>query len=192
MNANGLAKLYDRITVWERIPLLIAAQARGDDAEYKRLFDASPRRTAHIPEHLLDEHSLHVLALIYLGEQLYLAASHFFFLFKLQAPDDPQPEDWLIAAESNAYIFARNAEAWRRLCSELSIAPEALYRPGPFLRYCEEKMQANAPTAEALQALFREWGRDAPQLVTADELLIGWRNLLQDMTHGAPPGKEEE
>src|SRR6516164_4020505 len=174
MNANGLARLYDRLTVWERIPLLIAAHARGDDTEYRRLFDASPLRTWHFSEHLVAEQALNVLALIYVGEQLDAAASYFFDLFKMQDPDDPRPEDWLIAADCCAYFFAANAEAWRRFCSELDIAAEALTAAnhlGWFLRYCEENIPANAPTAEAMKAQFRALGRDDPRLVTADKLL---------------------
>ena len=33
MNTNGLAKLYDRLTPKERLPLILAASARGDEAE---------------------------------------------------------------------------------------------------------------------------------------------------------------
>jgi hypothetical protein len=58
MNAKGLPRLYDRLTIWERIPLLIAAHARRDGAEYRRLFDASPLRTWHFPEHLVAEQAL--------------------------------------------------------------------------------------------------------------------------------------
>jgi hypothetical protein len=189
MNANGLARLYDRLTVWERIPALIAAQARGDDIEYRRLFDASPLRTWRFSEHLVAEQALNVLALIYIGEQLDAAASYFFDMYKMQDPDDPCPEDWLIAAESCAYFLAANAEAWRRFCSELDIAPEALTagnHRGWFLRYCEENMPANAPTAEVMQARFRERGYDVLQLVTADKLLASWENVLQEMTGHAP------
>jgi hypothetical protein len=189
MNAQGLARLYDRLTVWERIPLLIAAHARGDDAEYRRLFDASPRRTWHLSEHLLDEQALHVSAFIYIGEQLEAAACYFFDLLKSLVPDDRCPEDWLIDAEACAYFFAANAEAWRRFCSDLGIASESLTaanHTGWFLRYCEETMPANAPTMEALQARFRERGYDVSQLVTAEKLLASWRRLLQAMTSHAP------
>jgi hypothetical protein len=189
MNANGLARLYDRLTVWERIPLLIAAEARGDQAEYQRLFNASALRTWRFSEHLLAEQALNVSAMIYVGEQLNAAASYFFDLWQMQDPDDPRPEDWLIAAEACAYFFVANAEAWRRFCSELDIAPDALVAAnhrGWFLRYCEENIPANAPTAEVMQARFQEIGWDSPQLVTPDNLLASWRNLLQAMTRHAP------
>src|SRR5262245_23467037 len=114
MNTSGLARLYDRLTVWERIPLLLAAEARGDEREYRRLFDASPLRVWHVAEHLLAEQALHVLALMYVGEQLDAAVSYFFALFQMANADDRRPQDWLLLAESAAYVFAVNADAWRR------------------------------------------------------------------------------
>jgi hypothetical protein len=190
MNANGLIRLYDRLAVWERIPLLLAAQARGDDAEYRRLFSASAVRTWHFSEHLLAEQALHVLALQYVGEQLDAAAIYFFALWQMEDADDPQPADWQLVADACAYFFVANAEAWRRFCSELSIPPDTLTagnHRGWFLSYCEQHVPAHAPTAAAVQARFRENGRDVPPLVTADHLLANWRNCLQELPRGAPP-----
>jgi hypothetical protein len=137
-----------------------------------------------------------MLALIYVGEQLDAAASYFFNLWQTQDPEDPRPEEWLVGAEAWAYFFAANAEAWRRFCADLGIVSESLTaanHTGWFLRYCEENLPANAPMAEALQARFRESGREVPQLVTAEKLLASWRSLLQAMTSHAPrqAGKEE-
>ena len=189
MSANGLARLYGRLTIWERIPLLLAAEARGDEAEYRRLFNSSAPRAWRFPEHLLAEQALHVLALIYVGEQLDAAASYFFALWKMGDPDELGPRDWHLKADSCAYFFAANLDAWRRFCSGLGIAPEALTAAnhrGRFLHFCEARMPANAPTLEGLQVRLGESGPDAAQLVTADSLLAGWRGLLQEMTHHAP------
>ena len=103
--------------------------------------------------------------------------------------DEPVPGDWHLAAESCAFFFAANLDAWRRFCSELGIAPDVLRagnHRGWLLHYCEGHLPANAPTAAALQARFRENGQDAPQLATADSLLASWRDLLQAMTRHAP------
>lgn len=70
MNARRLVGMYDRLSVWERIPLLLAADARNDDVEYRRLFQSSPPQEHLFPNHLLAEQGLHVLALIYVTEQL--------------------------------------------------------------------------------------------------------------------------
>src|SRR5262249_27155934 len=134
--------------------------------------------------------ALHVLALMYVGEQLDAAASYFFALFQMGNTDDPRPQDWLLQAESAAYFFAVNAEAWRRFCTELGITADTLTAAnhhGWFLHYCEQNMPANAPTTEALHARFRGTGREAPHLVTPDDLLASWQSLLTAMTRYAPP-----
>lgn len=190
MNAPGLARLYNRLTVWERIPLLVAAEARGDDAERRRLFDAAPLRTWRFSEHLLAEQALNVLAMLHITEQLDAAAGYFFALWCLDYVDDPCPENWLLSADALAYRFVVNADAWRRFCGELGIAADALTAAnhrGWFLGYCEQHMPANAPTADALRARLAECGRDVTELVTADQLLASWRNLLRSMTRHAPP-----
>jgi hypothetical protein len=194
MNVNGLNRLYDRLRIWERIPLMVAAGARGDTAEYDRLFGASPMRTWHFPEHLLAEQALHVLAMMYVGEQLDAAGSYFFALWCMGGADDPERGDWLLAAEGCAYFFTVNAEAWGRFCSELGIAPDSLTAAnhcGWFLPYCLDRMPALAPTPQALEARFREMGRDVPQIVTADALLARWRDLLQNMTRHTHRGGGE-
>src|SRR6185369_2866074 len=100
MNAAGLPRLYDRLSVWERIPLLIAADGRGDDAEARRLFNTSPIRTWRFSEHLLAEQALHVRAVSYIEEQLDAAANYFHALWRLGDDEDPQAHDWLLVAES--------------------------------------------------------------------------------------------
>jgi hypothetical protein len=190
MNANGLPRLYDRLTAWERIPLLIAADGRGDDAEARRLLDTSPIRTWHFAEHLLAEQALHVMAFSYIAEQLDLAATYFFAVWRMGDDDALRPIDWLLMVETSAYRFTVNLDAWRRFCSELDIAPDILTAAnqprGWILPYCEERMPANAPTAAALQDRFRGAGQDVPPPVTADSLLASWRDLLRSMTRCTP------
>jgi hypothetical protein len=191
MTTPRLTQLYDRLTIKERIPLLLAAQARGDASEYQRLLRSSPQRTWCFAEHLWTEQALHVLALTYTSEQLDAAAGYFFARWRLE----DAAEEWLPAADACAYFFAANAAAWRRFCTGLGIAPAALTavnHRGRFLEYCEEHLPAHAPTADALQAQFPESDRGDEsdrgelELVTADGLLARWRNLWQDMTRQAP------
>jgi hypothetical protein len=70
MNTNALAKLYDRLTPLERLPLIVAATERGDDAEADRLSRSAPRIGVRLPDyHGLGE-GLLLLSLFYLAEQL--------------------------------------------------------------------------------------------------------------------------
>src|SRR5262245_2318474 len=87
--------------------------------------------------------------------------------------NDPHPEDCLLPAESAAYFFAANAEAWKQFCADLNVAPDVLTAAnhrGWLLRYCEERMPANAPAAEALLARLPK-DHTAQQLVTTESLL---------------------
>src|SRR2546430_4838607 len=140
MNTTQLARLYDRLTVWERIPLLIAAQARKDDPEYERLLNASPVRTWRVPEHFPVELAVNVMALVYVGEQLAAAGTYFFTLHQMADADDAVAKDWRLAAEISAYLSAANLDAWRRFCSDIGITAETLTSANHhswFLRYCE-------------------------------------------------------
>jgi hypothetical protein len=51
MNTDHLAKLYDALTARERLPLIIAAAARDDGAEQKRLSASAPKETLQVPGH---------------------------------------------------------------------------------------------------------------------------------------------
>lgn len=42
MNTNTLVRHYDRLTPWERVALVMAAVARGDETERQRLADTAP------------------------------------------------------------------------------------------------------------------------------------------------------
>src|SRR5262249_61978946 len=96
-------------------------------------------------------------------------------------------EFWAWPAETHASLFAVNADAWRRFCTGLGIAPDALTAAnhrGWLLRHCEEKMSEHAPTTDALRARFRAQCLDVSDFVTADELLASWRDTLDEMTAG--------
>jgi hypothetical protein len=190
-NAKAITGLYDRLQVWERIPLMIAAEARNDDAEYQRLTRSSPVIPSLLPAHGLSEVSIHVSALAYVCEQLDAAANHFLALWSIDGSQDP--EEWLLIADTYAFFFASNAQAWRQYCSELSIASEALVglnHHGWLLRYCEEKMPANAPSAQDLQARWLQIKGETLTLVTVNQLVEKWHRQLLDTVryglHGKP------
>src|SRR5690348_146268 len=74
MNTNGLANLYDRLTPKERLPLIMAASARGDEVERERLANSAPREGFRLPDyHGLGE-GLLLASLFHLLELLDLAA----------------------------------------------------------------------------------------------------------------------
>src|SRR5262249_47000612 len=51
VNTNGLAKHYESLTPWERVPLILAAMARGDEPERTRLVQSAPRLAYAVQNH---------------------------------------------------------------------------------------------------------------------------------------------
>jgi hypothetical protein len=136
MNTKGLAKLYDRLTPRERLPLILAASARDDDVEGQRLAQSAPRMALRLP----DYHGL--------GEGLFLAS-----LFHLIGVLDVTALFWLTqerlaewtawADEDDslnrldakvrmwAYVLTAKRDGWRRFCAEFQVDPELLLNDVP-------------------------------------------------------------
>src|SRR5438132_10531123 len=123
MNTNGLAKLYDKLTPLERIPLILAAEAREDETEVQRLHNSAPMRTWWFSDYLMPSMALQTSSKMYIVEQLDHIAIYWHAIWRLGDEQDEKPEDWLLSAEVAAYVFTCNAEAWRRFCEELNIDP---------------------------------------------------------------------
>src|SRR3954454_11305960 len=64
MNANSLAKNYDRLTAEERFRLILAASERGDEAERERLANAGQRIRLSMPDHVPYAEAFEDLALL--------------------------------------------------------------------------------------------------------------------------------
>lgn len=174
--------LYPQLMIRERIPLLLAAHLRKDDAEYQRLFSSAPCRKICLPNHFLPEQALHVLSQHYIRDQLELVGTHFLAL--LQINDELAIDDWYLVAHTTAYVFQINTQAWKLLCEEQGIAAEDLNRgnyDGLLLPYCQTDMPS--PTQEEVLKLFERHGIDAKQLVTVEQTLQQWNLQLQEMSH---------
>jgi hypothetical protein len=86
MNANAVAKLhYGSLTPEERFRLILAAGARGDEAEQSRLVNAGGRITLSMQDHAPYAHAFDELALLVFIELLDAAA---FYLDAFQWADD--------------------------------------------------------------------------------------------------------
>src|SRR5262249_54167319 len=77
MNANTVARHYDRLTPEERFRLILAAGARGDDAERDRLAKARGRITLSMQDYAPYAHAFDELALLVYIELLEEAARYF-------------------------------------------------------------------------------------------------------------------
>jgi hypothetical protein len=192
MNTSQLAKMYNRLTAKERLPLILAAEKRGDDIERQRLESSAPLGVRCCPDYIFRAQVVHLLALTYVNEQLDLLANYWHSNWRLTAEDEG-PEDWLIMREISAYQFCCGAEAWRRFCQEQNFDPQQLtagnYR-GWILDFCTERMPNNAPNREAVEATLKAHGWDGTVAVTADTLLERWREAIGKFKseHETPKG----
>jgi len=77
MNTMPLAKLYSQLTPRERLPLIIAAGARGDEVEQKRLRASAPKEKLELPDYfglargLAEAGNYHLLTLLDLAAQFW-------------------------------------------------------------------------------------------------------------------------
>jgi hypothetical protein len=76
MNINHLARYYQTLTPWERLPLIMAASGRGDSTEEQRLISSAARKAVRVPDYWGLSEGLDDLAKLYLLEQLDLATRY--------------------------------------------------------------------------------------------------------------------
>jgi hypothetical protein len=94
MNANAVAKHYDKLTPEERFRLILAAGARGDKGEQTRLAAAGGRITLSMQDHAPYGHAFEELALTIFLDLLEVAAFYLDPFHRLgEARDIPGDDD---------------------------------------------------------------------------------------------------
>ncbi len=204
MGGDSLARHYGVLTPWERVPLIAAAVARGDRAEADRLARAARTVAYRVPDYRGLSEALERLAHVVLLTRLELVA-----LYReadgclAQLPPRPrrgrgQGRDTEARLAELAGWFAHSflvhADAWRLLCSDLKLDPEALVRDQPgyeTVRRFEATARASAFTAEEaldyLRGQMEERAGPPPEGVTrvwrlegAEDLARAWRGYLDE------------
>jgi hypothetical protein len=139
MNTDHLARHYEVLTPWERLPLIVAASARADEVEKDRLARSAPKNGFRVPDYWGLAEGLDDLVKLYVLKQLDLAALYWRLAGLLeQEPWDrptrqePQRDErrWQLL-KMLAYRYVVRADGWRLLCAELPIDPEVLMRELP-------------------------------------------------------------
>jgi hypothetical protein len=179
MNTNRLAKMYHLLTPQERLPLVLAAQKRGDEIEQQRLTISAPLGRFD-PDYVQRELMLQPLALAYIKEQLQHLTDH--TLAGVFARRKDESQDWLCVEPLSAYLFCCNVQAWRRFCQEQNVDPEQLIAanyPGGMLPSATEQMPRIAPSRDELAATLKARGWADPVPVTVDDLVERWRRALE-------------
>jgi hypothetical protein len=181
MNTSGLAKHYGKLTAWERLPLILAALKRGDDAEADRLTCSAPTRPAAVPHYYSLWEGLTLLTFCHLGRQLELGC-RLAGTVALLASGQVEHEAAHRQIRMLAFQFALEADAWQLLSAELQMDPEAIlgHLPGrDLVRYVEEAARRIAFTPEEALAYLRQQ-TPAVEMETAADIARGMKAFLAE------------
>jgi hypothetical protein len=190
MNSKGLAKLYDRLTPWERVPLIIAAGARGDQEEQERLKNAASTHLYEVPDYHRLSEALCQLANLQLIIQLDLALLYYqatgmleVYLLLTGAANDERENRLCKMMQVLTYRYVAHADAWRQVRGRLQVDPEVLLRDYPgsdSLQLMEETARLVACSHEDATAIVRQGGDPDAQLATAAEIADAMWKFLED------------
>jgi hypothetical protein len=203
VNTDHLARHYEVLTPWERLPLIAAASARADEVEKDRLARSAPKIGFRVPDYWGLAEGLDELVKLYLLGQRDLAALY----WRLSGLLDQEPRDRPSRQERRrderrwrllkmlAYRYVVRADGWRLLCAELPIDPEVLLRELPgydsvrqmeqvarliafsaeeALAFLRAEAEAARPAEEGARAVRREY-----QIATAADVARSMREFLK-------------
>lgn len=176
MNTAKLAKHYELLSPDERLPLIIAAFARGDTTEATRLVNSSPMVRMQARDHFPLSSRLERLALRYVARQLDLAGqvSHGLALF---ADEGETPEFVRVAA----LLFVVNFDAWQQMCNGFSVTPDAVLRGfagADAVADAEPRMRRLAFTADEATAWLQQQHGDAMDVPTVAAMAEAMQQAL--------------
>jgi hypothetical protein len=187
VNTKSLARLYDRLMPWERLPLLLAALHRGDDTEAQRLSQSAPRLLLSLPNYHGLNDGLSLLTLFHVLGQLERGLLYWQLTstaadweqFLVGPADQDRIERLWGLARLTAYRLGLEADGWAQFCEGLHLDGEALLRDLPCydtLRCTQQAARALAWSAEEAADCLRRLGPDDAALPTAEGVA---RALLQ-------------
>jgi len=146
MNTDHLASMYGRLSPRERLPLIIAAGARGDSLEQKRLVESAPKQTFQVPDHYPLSKAFQEAADYHLLTLLDLAAS-FWLWWALwltyprrakttpgakqaghKGASDYRLKEWRAGSMVRyfAFRFVSHVDGWKKFCADLEIDSEVM------------------------------------------------------------------
>ena len=181
MNLNGLSRLYDRLTPRERLPLILAASARGDEAELDRLVNSASSKLYRMPDYHGLAEGMELAALLQQTELLDVAAAYWWvggMLAEHEAwtdGEEDEPSKRLRAVvRMFAYIFTTKLDGWRQFCAESKIDAEQLMNRLPghdTLTRTEEATRDLAFSTEEATAWMQECGNEAAEVLTVESVV---------------------
>jgi hypothetical protein len=166
-----LAKHYDKLTPRERLPLILAASARGDGTECGRLCRFAPRETYVVPDYFWTAQSFREVSDAHFMELLDLVASYHLALGLADTLEAGEGNEPLGKALFIGWYVRVLLAGWRAFCGELGVNPEALWSflPGyQMLCSAEGLTESTAFTAAGAVAYLNGTGKKDPVLPTVE------------------------
>ena len=190
MNASALTRHYSRLTAEERFRLIVAAGARGDDAERTRLVSAAPRITLAMPDHSPFAQAFHELALLIFIE---LSDEAAYFTEALDAADladfaDEEAEEgeaaegegaaelakrgsrkrptwqrFLDLAQAFGFLLRTKADGGKLFCERLNVPPFLVWQGLPGLDRLQRALSLAENAAFAPEGFLRWLNRTRPK-----------------------------
>ena len=174
MNINTLRKNYDKLNSRERFAALHAAALRNDEQERKALMQSSPRKQWSIPTLRGLYDAFEFLAMWHVMSQLGYAAS-FYWLLQMEGWGEDEVQIGEQAVNfGDAYLLVQRRilegrEAWRAICKEYGIDPDASLEGLPYIEMIE-----------MTELVARAGNQDSPlELTDLQENIDGYREAIE-------------
>jgi hypothetical protein len=176
IHTSTLSRHYDTLKPRERLPLIVAACLRGDEAEVELLTRSAPRQVWEMPDYYWLADKLREQAAQYLLEQLSAAALLWEAMYLLAQSKGLTAEnqrgtvpDWM---RLSAYVVVARSEGWKLFCADLPLDAEAFLGilPGyEAVRRVEKAATAFAFTREQAEAYLLEYVEPDDDASAVDE-----------------------
>jgi hypothetical protein len=166
-----------------RTARLLMAQANKDSDAEKLVKESTPYGLYRLPDTTMPEQMLHIMALIYVTEQLDYAGMVMNAVIVI-LKKDPNLRSCAEMLAAGGYLFKVGREGWAMFCTEIGVDPGYLvsenYR-GQVLGMVGEHVASYAMTeAEVRETLFE--GHPEMKLQTAADVARTWRRMFEEVS----------
>jgi hypothetical protein len=163
MNTKALSNCYDLLTPNERLPLIHAASARGDEVEVDRLVRSAPRVVYSLSNHVGLADAFETVSHLHLIHLLATAADYL-QAYRLADTDDVDTAHRMLECSLMlGYQFKVRLAGWRLFCSEHGLDPDNCWKGLPgYDTVCRSEQLATyaAFSAEEANAFLQRHGSE--------------------------------
>ncbi|AWM39989.1 hypothetical protein GobsT_16100 [Gemmata obscuriglobus] len=182
MNTKSLSKHYATLSAAERLSLLMAAGARGDDVEHARVVAAAPWETWRVPDTF--GRALAFLAVFgqHRMERLELAALFFKTSALADSATEPLATRLRDAARLYGYLVRVHGEAWDQFCAAEQLDPGVCETVAPgnaTLEVADDEATACGFTDAEAREYVQRSGNAEHRLKTAQSLVAELSSALK-------------